>query len=93
MFFSSLFLRRRRKPLIDTLPKSVSHWRDILTSSPKLMTILYKRYPHILIIVKKKKPTKNYIINFVEHVYFELFIILRLMQPLKWNLETSENVP
>lgn len=55
MFFSWLFFRRRRKPLIDTLPKSVSHWRDILTSSPKLMTILYKRYPHILIIVKKKK--------------------------------------
>lgn len=42
---------------------------------------------------EKKKSTKNYIINFVEHVYFELFIILRLMQPLKWNLETSENVP
>lgn len=41
----------------------------------------------------KEKPTKNYIINFVEHVDFELFIILRLMQPLKWNLETSENVP
>lgn len=36
---------------------------------------------------------KTTIINFVEHVYFELFIILRLMQPLKWNLETSENVP
>lgn len=42
---------------------------------------------------EKKKSTKNYIINFVEYVYFELFIILRLMQPLKWNLETSENVP
>lgn len=42
---------------------------------------------------QEKKPTKNYIINFVEYVYFELFIILRLMQPLKWNLETSENVP
>lgn len=42
---------------------------------------------------QEKKTTKNYIINFVEHVYFELFIILRLMQLLKWNLETSENVP
>lgn len=42
---------------------------------------------------EKKNPPRIISSIFVEHVYFELFIILRLMQPLKWNLETSENVP
>lgn len=78
-FFFLLFLRRRRKFLIDILLKFVSYWRDILILSLKLMIIFYKRYLYILIIVKKKKFIKNYIINFVEYVYFEFFIIFRLM--------------
>lgn len=70
-FFVFCFLRRRRKLLIDILPKSASHWRDILILSPKSMIILYKRYLHIIIIVKKNPPRvilsnlwNMYILNF-----------------------------